>query len=236
MNNFDLHHIQKHVLTATRLLNAFYREHLEPFADKNSDLRSLLLNVRPSTMEACATYFLSEEMESSLDCRMEALHLVLESDGRDLFDSLVLKHSYLREQHRKKINNLEEEIVNVHKNFGNKKNKQRWYHMRGDLDDMFDSLEFQLQTESLQKSLESKKTSLSEKGFDTFIYQITSQLCSMAQQSCDLVDQVALQVASKNENLSVTVDHYLPSENLKHALIERREIQCSTERTLGKTM
>lgn len=234
--NMDLEHVQKHVLIATRLLNSFYREHLDAFADKNSNLRSLLLHARPSIMEACAAYFMDDHFQSTLDCRSEALSLVLETDARDLFDSLVVQNPYMQEQHTSKTNALEEKIACAHQNFDNKKSKQRWYHMRGQMDNMFDSLELHLQTESLHKSLESKKLTLNEAGFEFFIYEITSQLCSMAQQSCDLVEQVVLEAAAKNEPLTVIVENYVASGDLKRHLTQRRETdrEDPLSRTLGQ--
>lgn len=221
--NMDLEHVQKHVLTAIRLLNSFYREHLDAFADKNSNLKTLLLNTRPIIMGACATYFMSEDVDSALDCRMEALHLVLESDGRDLFDTLVLQHPYVQVQYDSKMNDLNEQLEHAHKQFDDKQNSKRWYHMRGNMDDAWEHMELRIQTQPLEKALRSKKLTLHEEGFETFIYDLTSQLCSMAQQSCSLVDQVVLEAAAKNEPLTVTVEDYVPSGDLKRHLTQRRE-------------
>lgn len=221
--NLDLEHVQKHVLTSTRLLNSFYREHLDAFADKSSNIKTLLLNARPIIMGACATYFMSDEFQSNLDCRMEALHLVLESDGRDLFDTLVLQHPYVQVQYDSKMNDLNEQLEQAQKQFDDKQKSKRWYHLQTDTDGAWDRLHLRIQTQPLEKALRSKKLSLSEEGFDVFVYDITSQLCSMAQQSCDLVEKIALEMAHKNQPLTVTVENYAPSGDLKRTLIERRE-------------
>lgn len=238
MNDFnvDLEHVQTHMLTATRLLSCFYREHLDAFADKNSNLKTLLLNARPSIMGACAAYFMSDDFQSNLDCRIEALHLVLESDGRDLFDTLVLKNPYVQVQYDSKMDDLNDQLEQAHKQFDDKKNSKRWYHLRGNMEDAWDHMELRLQTQPLEKALQSKKLSLKEEGFDVFIYEITSQLCSMAQQSCGLVEQVALETAAKNSPLSVTVEGYVPSGDLKRTLIERRDNDTGYQlpRALGK--
>lgn len=228
MNNFnlDLEHVQKHVLTATRLLNSFYREHLDEFADKNSDLRSLLLNARPSIMGACATYFMDDAFNSSLDCRIEALHLVLQSDALELFDSLILKNPYVQTQYDSKMTDLEEKLDKAQQQYQDKQSKKRWYHLKGDMDHVWDQLELKIQTDPLEKALRSKKLSLNEEGFDNFVYEITSQLCSMAQQSCSLVEQVSFEFAAKNSNLTVTVAGYVPSGDLKRTVEHRRSAEA----------
>lgn len=234
--NLDLEHVQTHVLTATRLLSSFYREHLDAFADKKSNLKALLLNARPVIMGACATYFMSDDFESNLDCRIEALHLVLESDGRDLFDALVLKNPYVQIQYDSKMDDLNDQLEQANKQFDDKKNSKRWYHLRSNMDDAWDHMELRIQTQPLEKALQSKKLSLNEEGFDVFIYEITSQLCSMAQQSCGLVEQVLLETAAKNEPLIVTVENYVPSGDLKRTLNERRnnDNEYQFPRTLGQ--